>query len=432
MEMQRIVASDAPQRARAAASGRAWLALIAAAPILFALATWNPTGAWRTWQEAVRFFSAPVLAIECAILFAAIRTGASPLQALARQPLWVRGALAMLAAIAFGTAFFAPHPQLALMRTVISLLHLGFGLALASLLAERWRSAAPALWPLIVGGTCALLVLLGVYVAAIPPGSGFDWEGFNLAASNVRQLGFYSAAGGAAAIGLAAGARTRRGWWLWAAAGAATIGLSCWSGTRSSLVALAAALALGFALLPALRSRAAAGAVLVGFVGGAVLSLLHQPPSERFGLWRMSEQTELGSAGGGVASGRLDMWIGTLETALTRPFFGFGAGQFRFAVEESGGRYNHPHNFLLQLLIEWGFVGALLVLTLGGFLAWRFHRAARALGAQALPAWLAAASLAALSTVEGALYHPWPVMIVVAALAFLLAPAPSGEFRAPS
>jgi O-antigen ligase len=431
MDIGRVDAAGELERP-ALVGDRLLLTLIAAAPLIFALATWNPSLEPRPLQDWARFLSIPVLAVECIALFAAMKAGARPLALLAAQPGWVRAALAALVLIALATALLAAaQPQLALIRTMTALLHLAFGLSLASLFALRWRPLAPSVWPWLVAGTCALVPVIALYVAAIPAPATFDWENFWLAGSNVRQLGFYAVVGAGGALGLAAGAKGRA-WALWTLAAALMIALAAWSGTRSALVAIAAAFAFGTACVPALRTLRAAASAGAAFVLGLVLSLLHAPPNPLYGVGRMLVSTAASgaSAAADASSGRLEMWQGALALILRQPLFGYGAGQYRFAGPESGGRYNHPHNLFLQLLVEWGAIGTLLFLAVAGLMWWRFHRAVRSTGAPFLPAFLVVNGLIAMSMIEGALYHPWPVMMAVIGFAFVLGPATRGPSAA--
>ncbi|HEY0112057.1 MAG TPA: O-antigen ligase family protein [Allosphingosinicella sp.] len=409
--------------------------LLAAAPFIFALSTWNPGLEHRPLQDWSRSLWIPVLLIEAIALFGALRLGARPLSMLEGQSFCLNAALAALVGLALATATaVAAQPQLALVRTLGTLLHLGLALSLASLFASGWNTLSSRVWPLLVLGTCALLPVIALYVAAIPDPARFDWENFWLAGSNVRQLGFYCVVGAAGALGLAEGAADRRRYLLWTLAATSMIALACWSGTRSALIAAALSFALGFATLPALRSRQVLAAAFISFAGGALLSLTLAPPSHLYGITRMVETTAQPVAGpaGGVGSGRVEMWLGTIQTILERPFFGHGAGQFRFVVEEAGARYSHPHNLFLQLLVEWGVAGTLLFLSLAVPLWWRFHRAVRDGGADLLPAFLVVNGLIALSMIEGALYHPWPVMIAAIGFAFVLTSQPASAAAAPA
>jgi O-antigen ligase len=98
------------------------------------------------------------------------------------------------------------------------------------------------------------------------------------------------------------------------------------------------------------------------------------------------------------SSGRIELWTQALAAIAERPWFGWGEGMFPIL---SGVGFTHPHNVVLQVLLAWGIVGALLVAVLMGWLARRIHRSVDERGA---PFLFAALMLAAASLVDGVLY----------------------------
>jgi O-antigen ligase len=86
---------------------------------------------------------------------------------------------------------------------------------------------------------------------------------------------------------------------------------------------------------------------------------------------------------------RLEIWRGTLGAASQHPIAGIGPGMLEHVAE----RYNFPrfdgpvrfgrsfgaaHSQALEILVEWGIVGLLLVAVIGGSLAWEIARAREA------------------------------------------------------
>ena len=68
-----------------------------------------------------------------------------------------------------------------------------------------------------------------------------------------------------------------------------------------------------------------------------------------------------------ITSGRMTMWKKAISAIQAKPWFGYGPNGYFFC----GMRYKnffHPHNFILQFLIEWGLVGSLFLLTFLGHL----------------------------------------------------------------
>ena len=72
---------------------------------------------------------------------------------------------------------------------------------------------------------------------------------------------------------------------------------------------------------------------------------------------------------------RIELWIYAFKKFLDYPFFGLGPGSFFMSSYNelmgknqifyyNGLGHTHPHNFLLQFLIEWGLVGTLILISL--------------------------------------------------------------------
>lgn len=403
----------------------AWCA-ICFAPVIFALLTWDPAGVRSPGQSLMRFLGIPVLAVELVVIVLAMRSGFRPLTIVGVAPRWMQSAGLALLLVVLSTVFLvALSPAYAIIRTVMWLIHLLFGMAAAYLLSSGAPDVRRTIWQWTVVGLCCYLGVLAVFVSSISDPQGFEWPYFGLGVVNVRQLGFYSAVGAAAALGLAAGSRHTTPYVLSTVAASLMMALSFWSGTRSSLVAVSIALALGLCLVPTLRTLRVLAAAAASMVLGAALSLIHQAPNSLYGLLRLSRTVEAASADE-LASGRFELWSGTWNKILVRPMFGYGDSPFPRIVPEAGGVFNHPHNIVLQILFQWGFVGAAWFFAIGAVLCWRALCAARTDGAELAPAFLVAASLLIMSFYEGSFYHPYPVMMIAFAMACLLT---AGELR---
>jgi O-antigen ligase len=146
------------------------------------------------------------------------------------------------------------------------------------------------------------------------------------------------------------------------------------SGGRAGWVAVMVAVLL-FVFLASGRTRftmhgrhwlALVGTVGVGLFGyGASRGFEH--------LWA---RMELGAQTGirGLGGGRWEIWQASWQHLLDQPFTGIGVNAFRFLPEKLD---LHPHNFLLQLALETGFIGLLLVVGLLILLFRQFWRYSR-------------------------------------------------------
>lgn len=394
-----------------------WCAL-AGSLFILGLSTWDLTGE-IAGQIILRRFSLPVLAIELTVVVAAAVSGFEPSTILRSAPPGVRLSLGLLTAIAIGTAVLvAPNPPIAVFRTCGLLLHLLFGLALLHLFAARWRPLRNLVWPSIVAGTLAYTLLVAVFVASIFNPESYDWDSFRLGASHVRHLGYYSAVGASVSLGLALTAEragARRGW---LGATAIIIAISFWSGTRGSLVALTAGFAIGAFAFRRLRSFRALMSFLFSMTLGLILSLVHQVPHPAYGVLRLFRSSAMGTAD--PSTGRFEIWVSTFHAVLERPLFGFGESQFKLIIPEAMGKFNHPHNILLQLLLQWGIVGTLCCLVMAAFILPRFDRAARRMGEGAVPAYLLVATMLVYALYDGTLYYPYPIAMLAIGITWVL------------
>lgn len=390
--------------------------LIAAAPVIFAAMTWNPIAETNSIHAAVRLFGLPIAALELCVVLIVFGIGWRPIHhfrslSSAAQPL-----LAFLVLIAFSTAVLAPKPASALLWTYLSLMHLLFGFAVAFLVSRAEADERRLIWPSIVAGLCGFWLLVIVFVN-LPHPPSFDWRYLGLGVSNVRQLGFYSAVGTAAALGLAV-QRGGRETLLWVAAGALVLSIAFWSGSRGALLALAAAVCLVLTMVRQIRTFRTAAIVLATAALAAGLSLLQPPPDHHYGVERLGRSLS-GRSLNELGSHRVDLWLDAWNAFLSRPFFGYGEGQVGWVVPQGDALYLHPHNIYLQLLLQWGIVGTSVALALALILFRHSHVSASRNIIEALPAILVMLTLVIFSLYDGSLFHTYPMMMFAFSVAIL-------------
>ena len=140
------------------------------------------------------------------------------------------------------------------------------------------------------------------------------------------------------------------------------------TGGRGVFVSLMAGLAFALAFLPAAR-RPLAVRQLAGFVVGAVifaaaLYSFEAGGPQDIGRTEQAEGFYLNEAGSKSAfyqqspgrpmthsMGHTDMWKSTARAALDQPLTGIGPMDL---VCTGSSDWGHPHNFPLQLAVEWG------------------------------------------------------------------------------
>ena len=61
-------------------------------------------------------------------------------------------------------------------------------------------------------------------------------------------------------------------------------------------------------------------------------------------------------------SGRLEIWQGSLKFALESPIFGHGSSSYSWSPLPDAGKLAHSHNVIIQLILEYGYLGASIIL----------------------------------------------------------------------
>lgn len=111
---------------------------------------------------------------------------------------------------------------------------------------------------------------------------------------------------------------------------------------------------------------------------------------------------------------RVDLWQVAWAHMFDQPFTGIGVNSFRFMADASGVAVtaSHPHNFLLQLFLETGFIGGTIAFGLL-VVMWRyFMRASRSnLYGTAGLASITAFLVAALTNTS--IFHPWWLTMLI-------------------
>lgn len=74
------------------------------------------------------------------------------------------------------------------------------------------------------------------------------------------------------------------------------------------------------------------------------------------------------------ASGRLEIWQDTMARYMERPWFGLGVDGYRELniFKSDGAHIVHPHNLIIELLIDTGIVGLIAFLSVIAVFTWKF------------------------------------------------------------
>ncbi|QTR46078.1 O-antigen ligase family protein [Thiothrix litoralis] len=143
------------------------------------------------------------------------------------------------------------------------------------------------------------------------------------------------------------------------------------SGTRAFILGMTFSLLSVFIITPNLWRRYATWTLLTGLAGiiGYIMLVLILP--NVFGLDNNAALNSTIDRDFTNSSGRIRIWIDTLNVAMSHPYTGIGP--MMTAMEGILGKVAHPHNFLLQLMAEWGipFTVGFMALTIYLSLKWR-------------------------------------------------------------
>lgn len=411
-----------PDRGRTLAGDRIVPLLIGLTPALMTVLAWDYGARMGPFEALMRGYSLPAVFVELIVVAIALWRGFQPFQLLAAMPIALRACLGLLVAIAYGTALIvAQYKVPALLRTNFWLIHLLFGASVAFLYRRGEISQPMILWGAMAVGAILHMMILVVFVAGVRDPS-FKWVIWLPGIGNVRHLGYFAVGAATTSLCCAVFSQTRSSYMLFIAAGALSFALIFWSGSRGALLATLAGLIVAFILWNRSQFWRAGRAIALAMVIGGALSLTHVPPDPNFGLLRIFRTRQINSVDA-ASSGRLTLWMGTIRMIRDRPVFGHGDSQFRYLVPEGLG-YNQPHNALLQLLFQWGLAGTLCFGVLALYaLAGCLHRLKEDLPSF-MPALTLITSLLVMAMYDGALFYPYPLMLLALCMGMIIGHAP--------
>lgn len=372
------------------------------------------------WQERARILELQFVACELAVIAAAFRGGFSLRRFSRDLPMDIRVAAGILAAAMIGaSAFKATNPADAMLQTNIQLIHCVFAAAVY-FLARRWPDRD---WPRLTFWLTAGVPVIALYTAwrfllppplAEIPGGQIQWDFAVPGFISVRYLGIWLGAIGAAlSVKQLFLDRNER-------LGAShlvlllVLAFMFWTGTRAAVLGVLVAIAASVLVarrLPAIRAlMMGAGVAVTAYILAQLLAFDSQ-------IFVLVDDTS-----GDVRSfmsGRLELWLAALGRIEQAPVSGWGTGSLLWDVYLNW-HHTQPHNSLLQFAMDWGLFGAAAAVWIFGRALWTAQ--ARAAGdAAAWPILALVNALLAMSMVDGALYYPRFVTLVLLGLALLIA-----------
>jgi len=121
-----------------------------------------------------------------------------------------------------------------------------------------------------------------------------------------------------------------------------------------------------------------------------------------------------------LTSRRLEIWQWSITAIKESPWIGHGPYSFYFLEERQNSTfiYDHPHNFILQMSLEWGVIATICLLTSLAYLYLQAIKVAIKSQAASLNASLAIITALTIHGLTGATYwSPQPVTILIACYA---------------
>lgn len=204
--------------------------------------------------------------------------------------------------------------------------------------------------------------------------------------------------------------------------------LILWAGGRGPIMAVAVSTLLLFPLLwRVTRPAYLISVMVISVLLGAGLSTAMP---KGFGIKRLIETVEKSKSVDQFSSDRLTIWKKCIGDIKGNPWLGVGPDNYKYNCGLKSRHTRHPHGVIVQALLDWGIVGAviffvLVLLTLKSA-AMGIMQAAEPLTSNLTGLW-AALTLLAFSMVDGTLYYAFPMMFIATGLALAFQPEPAED-----
>jgi len=397
-------------------------ALVGVAPAVMALASSRPD-AHGMLMSLILVDALPVFVAELVVIVVALREGLIGWLRDNGPPRLAAIALAVWVAIAVGTvALVSPDPFSAGRWTMHWFVHVPFGFAIA-FLCSRMLRVRDFTSCFLVGFLLYALVILAFVLRYW--GQPINWVRDFAGVTHIRHVGYYAAAMTAVAIAAMAVANCRRSWVLAFAVATTGFAIGLWTGSRGMALSVAGATAAGMLLLPEMRRPGAWGAAIVALcIAIALVAWLPVPNANMMGVARTVTATTEHE----VTTGRITIWLNVMHAIARHPVFGYGPGQMTIVAH-----YNtmaQPHNFILQILLDWGLAGFACFIVMAFYYGLRVWPRLRSASSELAVPFMGAASILLLSMIDASMFYVLPVAIFAACAGMMAADEqPNGGSR---
>ncbi len=301
----------------------------------------------------------------------------------------------------------------------ITIAHMIFGALLFGLFSCVWHDQRRTLLIATLAGATIQILTIFIVIGFASQDPNYDWLYFHAGVGNVRQLGFVGIAAASIAAGLASTTNCNRALFSYYFALLAAFILLNLIGGRAS--AIAGLLAVGLTHVLACNGKRLKLFLysVLAYLISIPLSLVYVPPHQSWGVLRLWWITLDRYDQGDITSGRIRHWIETTARFLEHPFVGHGEGQYVHIVRLPGMFLNHPHNFVLQFLFQWGFIGTFAISILVLNILLRSGKSLNLDERVLIPSGALLFSMAAMGLLEGNFYHVFPCILSTLALSII-------------
>lgn len=397
------------------------LILVSAVSAFHMLATWDWDGRLSQVNAALRHFSLPVVWIELMLLLWAARCGWDPIRHFTHLPRLAKQLFMLLIFSVMITSIFSSNlPATSALLAVRFIIHIAVLSSLIFLISndekfdfEFWANG-------LVLGAASYLFLLIIFCILVTDPVNFRWVIQVPSATNIRQISNILGILALVPTTLLMFEKYRRRQFFLVLLLIAILTFIMWTGTRTALFGYLTGFCIALIVQPSYFKWDRFFGILVAIILALVISLFLPIPDPQFGIIRIAESISAQD----ISTGRVKLWLDALNAIMESPLLGHGAGTYRLNMH-FGNPYpvNHPHNFVIQFIYDWGVLGGGIALI---FLGWLGYRIAYPKGhEEKFLAVCAYGGLLATAFVEGTLFHPLPIVIAFAMIAPWLSARPS-------
>lgn len=387
-------------------------------PAFHMLATWDFDGNITNINQTLRLYSLPIIWLELFILTIAVRKNWSPLAQYKQLGKSLRFALLIL--ITCGTIsslILAENSSSSILTFCKYILQIAVLGALIHILKTSKNISTNFYLKIMIFGTSLYTLLLVTFCIFVEHPLIFQWVERIPSATNVRQIGNVLGILTIFPASVILFSKKRNNLFIAVFIHTALLAFVMWSGTRGALLGYFVALLIAGASISITHTKFRATAILCSAVAALLLSLSIPTPSPYFGVIRMQQSLETDD----MSSGRTKMWKEAAFAIAESPVIGHGSGTYRHnMLKRNGYPYNHPHNFILQFLYDWGLIGAICAIILLGRLGFSIFTSRSESRKIKFIAAGGFTCTVAIAMIEGTLFHPLPMALTIAMIAPLL------------